>query len=123
MTHGRRIALVIGALAAYFIGFGFIFGWHRLAADWWPLDTSPDGPNLYVSFVWVPLAAVLAWAWADAQHAAHKAELTELHRQHLAEVDARHEKHLIRALELGSGKTDLTDATPGDRSIPSEDHR
>ena len=114
MTHGRRIALVLGALTVYFVAFGFVLGWDRLAADWWPLDRSVDGPNLYVSFVWVPLAAILAWAWSDARHEAHKAELRAMHDEHFRKVDQRLEAH-------GLAMTALLDATPGDRSIESLD--
>lgn len=40
----------------YFALFGLICGWHRLRVDFWPLDQSVDGPNVYASFIWLPIA-------------------------------------------------------------------
>ena len=123
MTHGKRIVLVLVALVVYFVVFGYLLGWSRLRDDWWPLDRSIDGPNLYVSFVWVPLAGVIAWAWSDLRHEAHKAELEAIHDRHLeaisTAVDKKLEAHGIRMERLVAGQTALQDATPGDRSIPT----
>lgn len=118
VKHGRRIALVLGALIAYFILFGFVFGWGRLRADFIPLDGSPVGPNLYASFIWVPFAALVAWIVSDLRHQTHKAELDAMHAAHLDELTASHEAHLAKVTALIAGQS-ADSATPADRSIPT----
>ena len=58
VKHVKKIVILMGFLVLYFVLFGLLFGWHRLHGDWGPLDQSVDGPNLYVSFVWLPIALV-----------------------------------------------------------------
>ena len=65
MKHLKKILALVGFLVLCFVIFGLAFGWHRLHGDWWPLDQSIDGPNLYVSFVWLPIAVVGGYIVSD----------------------------------------------------------
>jgi hypothetical protein len=117
VKHLNKILLLVAFLVLYFVLFGLIFGWHRLHGDWWPLDQSVDGPNLYVSFVWLPIALVGGYIVSDFRHES----LLEAQRHQLEEHEKRldaklADNHLKMAKLLGVA-TQAVDATPGDRSI------
>ena len=102
MRHLAKILVLLLFLVAYFVVFGILFGWHRLHSDWWPLDQSTDGPNLYVSFVWLPIALVGGYIVSDLRHES----LLEAH-------------HLSMTKLLGV-TNQAVDATPADRSLDDE---
>lgn len=110
MRHWRKVALLLGALVAYFGVFGLVWSFHRLMADFIPLDGSPVGPNIYASFVWVPVAAVAGWVWSDIQADRHQARL-----------DAHHDRlvtSMANLLDVGDERVaQVLDATPGDRQL------
>lgn len=129
--HWVKIVVLLGLETAFFLGIGFGLGWHRVRTDWWPLDQSTDGPNLLVSFVWVPMAIVGALIWADLRRAGRLAEAELQHARHLQETEEQHQRHLAEHVEhdeahrlsmariLGVDDPDqaaMLSATPGDRS-------
>lgn len=108
--HWQKIAVVVLLLVAYFVISGLLFGWHRLGQDWLPLDRSIDGPNLLVSFIWLPIAFLGGWIVSEIRAA-------KLHRH----LDARLEEHHAKMADLlGIASPDVADAlnsTPGDRQL------
>ncbi len=123
MKHLTKILLLAAFLVLYFVLFGAIFGWHRLHGDWWPLDQSVDGPNLYVSFVWLPIALVGGYIVSDLRHesllTAQRVQLEE----HEKRIDDKLEVHHARMAELLGVATQAVDATPADRSLDDESNR
>jgi hypothetical protein len=69
VKHIRKVTVLVGILVVYFIVFGAIFGWHRLRVDFWPLDQSVDGPNVYASFIWLPIAFIGGWIGSEIRSA------------------------------------------------------
>jgi hypothetical protein len=121
VKHVRRILLVLGVVALYFVVFGLIFGWHRLGTDWWPLDRSVDGPNLYVSFVWLPLALVGGYIVSDIRHdALLEAQRLQLEAHERRITDTLNQHGLAMTTLLGMAGVGL-DATPADRSLDTPD--
>ena len=47
--------VMVGVIFATFGLFAAVFGWHRLADDFWPFDNSRIGPNLCASITIVVL--------------------------------------------------------------------
>ena len=120
MKHLKKILLLLAFLALYFVIFGLLFGWHRLHGDWWPLDQSVDGPNLYVSFVWLPIALVGGYIVSDIRHESLlEAQRLQLER-HEKKIDQKLEAHHLSMTRLLSVSTNAVDATPADRSLDEE---
>jgi len=120
VKHLKKILILIGFLVLYFVIFGFAFGWHRLHGDWWPLDQSVDGPNLYVSFVWLPIALVGGYIVSDVRHESLlEAQRLQLER-HEKNIDDRLEAHHFKMAKLLGVSDQAFDATPADRSLDDE---
>lgn len=112
--HWRKIVLLVGLLVAYFVLTGLVLGWHRVHQDWAPLDQSLDGPNLLVSFIWLPIAFLGGWIGGEIRNARN----LEKHRLMLEE------HHLKLAALLGVANPDVADAlnaVPGDRQLNEGD--
>jgi uncharacterized protein YneF (UPF0154 family) len=108
--HWIKIAVVVGLLVGYFILTGLLLGWHRVHTDWFPLDQSIDGPNLLVSFVWMPIAFVGGWIMAEY----HSHRTLKKHKALLEE------HHMKMADLLGIASPEVADALnsdPGDRQL------
>jgi hypothetical protein len=120
VKHLWKILALVTFLVLYFVLFGLIFGWHRLHGDWWPLDQSVDGPNLYVSFVWLPIALVGGYIVSDIR----RESLLEAQRLQLQEhekrIDAKLESHHLKMATLLGVANQAVDATPADRSLDDE---
>jgi hypothetical protein len=120
VKHLKKILLLVGFLVLYFVVFGLAFGWHRLHGDWWPLDQSTDGPNLYVSFVWLPIALVGGYIVSDIRHESLlEAQRLQL-EEHEKKIDSRLEEHHLKMAKLLGVSTQAVDATPADRSLDDE---
>jgi hypothetical protein len=118
--HIRKILVLAAFLILYFVLFGAIFGWHRLHGDWWPLDQSIDGPNLYVSFVWLPIALVGGYIVSDLRHESLLESQRQLLEAHEKKIDQKLEEHHLKMAELLRVSTQAVDATPADRSLDDE---
>ena len=117
MKHLGKVLLLLAFLILYFAVFGLLFGWHRLHSDWWPLDQSVDGPNLYVSFVWLPIAIVGGYIVSDIRHESLlEAQRLQL-EQHEKKIDQKLEAHHLSMTKLLGVSTSAVDATPADRSL------
>jgi hypothetical protein len=120
VKHLKKILLLVGFLVLYFVLFGLVFGWGRLHGDWWPLDKSIDGPNLYVSFVWLPIALVGGYIVSDIRHESLlEAQRLQL-EEHEKRIDGRLEEHHLKMAKLLGVSTQAVDATPADRSLDDE---
>jgi hypothetical protein len=108
--HWLKIVIVVGLVVGYFVLSGLLLGWHRVSGDWLPLDKSIDGPNLLVSFIWLPIAFVGGWIVAEFK--SHKT--LEKHRIMLEE----HHAKMAHLLGVTSPEVaDALNATPGDRQL------
>jgi lysylphosphatidylglycerol synthetase-like protein (DUF2156 family) len=120
VRHLAKILVLLLFLVAYFVVFGILFGWHRLHSDWWPLDQSTDGPNLYVSFVWLPIALVGGYIVSDLRHESLlEAQRLQL-QEHEKRIDDKLEAHHLSMTKLLGVTNQAVDATPADRSLDDE---
>lgn len=121
MRHIRKVLVLTGVLAVYLVVFGLIFGWHRLHTDFWPLDQSVDGPNIYASFIWLPIAFIGGWIGSEVRGAKNLENQRRLLEEHARRIDQKlDEHHLQMAKLLGVSDQpghDALDATPGDRQL------
>jgi hypothetical protein len=121
LRHARKVVILVTILAVYFLVFGLVFGVHRLHTDFWPLDQSVDGPNIYASFIWLPIAFIGGWIGGEIRSARNLEKQRLLLEEHSRHVDTLlNEHHLKMASLLGVGdKTtgDVLNATPGDRQL------
>ena len=121
MPHWRK-ALLLGVIfVAYFVVFGAVFGYHRLRDDFIPLDASTVGPNIYASFIWLPVAFLGGFIVSDVRNAKNLERQRQLFEAHAARIDKKLEEHHLKMASL-LGVTDTTTgdalgATPGDRSL------
>jgi hypothetical protein len=119
--HSWKVLALVAILTLYFVLFGVIFGVHRLHTDFWPLDQSVDGPNIYASFIWLPIAFIVGWIASEirgAKNLERQRLLLEEHSKHIDSVLADH--HLKMAALLGvtdPATGDALNATPGDRQL------
>ena len=124
MAHVRKALVLAGLLVVYFVIFGIIFGWHRLRVDFWPLDQSIDGPNVYASFIWLPIAFLGGWIVAEIRGARNLEKQKELFDQHAQHIDEKLREHqLSMAKLLGVNAADAStalNATPSDRQLDTE---
>jgi hypothetical protein len=94
---------------------------HRLHTDFWPLDQSVDGPNIYASFIWLPIAFIGGWIGGEIRSARNLEKQRLLLEEHSKHVDnLLNEHHLKMASLLGVGDKatgDALNATPGDRQL------
>ncbi len=121
MKHIRKVSVLVGILVVYFIVFGAIFGWHRLRVDFWPLDQSVDGPNVYASFIWLPIAFIGGWIGSEIRSARNFEKQRALLLEHAKHIDEKLDEHHVRMAKL-LGVTDpvtadALNATPGDRQL------
>ena len=119
--HARKVLALVGILVAYFVLFGVIFGWHRLHTDFWPIDKSVDGPNVYASFIWLPIAFIGGWIGSEVRSARNLEKQRQLFEEHAKRIDEKLDEHHLRMAKL-LGATDKTtadalNATPGDRQL------
>jgi hypothetical protein len=120
VKHLKKILLLLAFLVLYFVVFGLLFGWHRLRGDWWPLDQSVDGPNLYVSFVWLPIALVGGYIVSDLRHESLlEAQRLQL-EAHEKKIDQKLEAHHLSMAKLLGVENQAVNATPADRSLDDE---
>jgi hypothetical protein len=121
VKHIRKVLVLVGILAVYFVVFGFIFGRHRLRVDFWPLDQSVDGPNVYASFIWLPIAFIGGWIGGEIRSARNLEKQRLLLEEHAKHIDEKLEEHHLRmAKMLGVSDqvtADALNATPGDRQL------
>ncbi|HEX3842324.1 MAG TPA: hypothetical protein VHU85_16145 [Acidimicrobiales bacterium] len=124
MAHVRKALVLLIVLVVYFLVFGLIFSWHRLRVDFWPLDQSLDGPNVYASFIWLPIAFLGGWIGAELRGARNLEKQRQLFEEHAQHIDEKlHEHQLSMAKLLGvdsKAAADALNATPGDRQFDSE---
>lgn len=124
MTHVRKAVILLIVLCLYFAVFGLIFGWHRLRVDFWPLDQSVDGPNVYASFIWLPIAFLGGWIGSEvrgAQNLEKQKELFDRHAQHIDDKLHEHQLSVAKLLGISDKATaDALNATPGDRQLDIE---
>jgi hypothetical protein len=122
--HVRKAVILLIVLCVYFALFGLIFGWHRLRVDFWPLDQSVDGPNVYASFIWLPIAFLGGWIGSEIRGARNLEKQKELFDRHAQHIDEKlHEHQLSVAKLLGVSNpaaADALNATPGDRQLNAE---
>jgi hypothetical protein len=121
MKHVRRILVLAGVLTLYLVVFGLIFGWHRLHTDFWPLDQSVDGPNIYASFIWLPIAFIGGWIGSEIRSAQNLEKQRLLLEEHAHRIDQKLDEHHLRMAKLLGVSDPSTgaalDATPGDRQL------
>ena len=124
MAHVRKAVIMLIVFCVYFALFGLIFGWHRLRVDFWPLDQSVDGPNVYASFIWLPIAFLGGWIGSEirgARNLEKQKELFDLHAQHIDEKLHEHQLSVAKLLGISNKATaDALNATPGDRQLDTE---
>ncbi|HXA31721.1 MAG TPA: hypothetical protein VNV87_05650 [Acidimicrobiales bacterium] len=124
MTHVRKAAILLIVLCLYFAVFGLIFGWHRLRVDFWPLDQSVDGPNVYASFIWLPIAFLGGWIGSEirgARNLEKQKELFDRHARHIDEKLHQHQLSVAKLLGISDQATaDALNATPGDRQLDTD---
>lgn len=124
MPHWRKALLLLLLFVVYFVIFGAIFGLSRLKSDFVPLDASTVGPNIYASFIWLPVAFLGGWIVSDVRNAKNLERQKELLDAHAVEIDKKLEEHHLKMASLlgVSDKVtgDALGATPGDRSL--DDH-
>ena len=123
MAHARRVAILVTVFLVYFLVFGAIFGWHRLHTDFWPLDQSTDGPNIYASFIWLPIAFVGGWIVAEIRGAKSLERERQLLEEHARQIDAKLDAHHLRMAKLlgvtDQPTADALNSTAGDRQLDS----
>jgi hypothetical protein len=121
VKHLRKVLVLVAVLAVYFVVFGLIFGRHRLRVDFWPLDQSVDGPNVYASFIWLPIAFIGGWIGGEIRSARNLEKQRLLLEEHAKHIDEKLEEHHLRmAKMLGVSDhvtADALNATPGDRQL------
>lgn len=124
MGHVRKAVILLIVLCVYFALFGLIFGWHRLRVDFWPLDQSVDGPNVYASFIWLPIAFLGGWIGSEisgARNLEKQKELFDRHAQHIDEKLHEHQLSVAKLLGVSNpAAADALNATPGDRQLNAE---
>jgi hypothetical protein len=122
--HVRKAVILLIVLCVYFALFGLIFGWHRLRVDFWPLDQSVDGPNVYASFIWLPIAFLGGWIGSEisgARNLEKQKELFDRHAQHIDEKLHEHQLSVAKLLGVSNpAAADALNATPGDRQLNAE---
>lgn len=123
MAHARRVAILVIVFLVYFVVFGAIFGWHRLHTDFWPLDQSTDGPNIYASFIWLPIAFVGGWIVSEIRSAKSLEKQRQLLEEHARHIDEKLDAHHARMAKLlgvsDPATADALNATAGDRQLDS----
>jgi|GEM_PF-2163957 len=121
MKHWLKVIAVVVAFLLYFLVFGFVFGFHRLRTEFIPLDASTVGPNIYASFIWLPIAFVGGWIVSDIRNEKNLERQRALFEDHAKKIDEKLEaNHLKMAKLLGVDDqvtSDALSATPGDRSF------
>jgi hypothetical protein len=124
VAHVRKAVIMLIVFCVYFVLFGLIFGWHRLRVDFWPLDQSVDGPNVYASFIWLPIAFLGGWIGSEirgARNLEKQKELFDLHAQHIDEKLREHQLSVAKLLGISNKATAIAlNATPGDRQLDTE---
>ena len=81
---------------------------------------STDGPNLYVSFVWLPIALVGGYIVSDLRHESLlEAQRLQL-QEHEKRIDDKLEAHRLSMTKLLGVASQAVDATPADRSLDDE---
>jgi len=123
MKHVRKVLALIAVLVLYFVVFGAIFGSHRLRVDFWPLDQSVDGPNVYASFIWLPIAFIGGWIGSEIRGARNLEKQRLLLEEHAKLIDQKLDEHHLRMARLlgvaDKATADTLNATPGDRQLDS----
>ncbi len=123
MKHVRKVLALVAVLVLYFVVFGAIFGWHRLRVDFWPLDQSVDGPNVYASFIWLPIAFIGGWIGSELRGAQNLEKQRLLLEEHAKFIDKKLDEHHLRMAKLlgvtDKATADTLNATPGDRQLDS----
>jgi hypothetical protein len=123
VNHVRKVLALVTILVLFFVVFGAIFGWHRLRVDFWPLDQSLDGPNVYASFIWLPIAFIGGWIGSEIRGARNLEKqrlLFEAHAKHIDEKLSEHHLKMAKLLGVTDQPTaDALNATPGDRQLDS----
>jgi hypothetical protein len=115
------VLLLVAVLVVYFVVFGAVFGGHRLRTDFWPLDQSVDGPNVYASFIWLPIAFIGGWIGGEIRSARNLEKQRLLLEEHARHIDEKLDDHHLRMAKLfgmsDKDTADALDATPGDRQL------
>ena len=123
MVHARRVAILVTIFIVYFVIFGLVFGWHRLHSDFWPLDASTDGPNIYASFIWLPIAFVGGWIASEIRGAKNLEKQRLLFEEHAKRIDEKLDAHHLRMAKLlgvsDAATSDALNSTAGDRQLDS----
>ncbi|HTT87184.1 MAG TPA: hypothetical protein VMF60_07445 [Acidimicrobiales bacterium] len=123
MGHARKVLVLAGVFVLYFVLFGAVFGFHRLNRDFWPLDQSVDGPNVYASFIWLPIAFVGGWIGGEIRSARNLEKQRLLLEEHAKHIDQKLLEHHLKMAELlgvaDKSTADTLNATPGDRALDS----
>jgi len=121
VKHVRKVLLLVAVLVVYFVVFGAVFGGHRLRTDFWPLDQSVDGPNVYASFIWLPIAFIGGWIGGEIRSARNLEKQRLLLEEHARHIDEKLDDHHLRMAKLfgvsDKDTADALDATPGDRQL------